>query len=135
MNTNPIITAASFSSETDIPRMTMSANVITGHVYLFTGQLTYSVSNVDVECDIRIRKTTAVTGAIVGRARLGRLPNTGYGQQICWSVPWVSDATGVTNFYFSIRRGAGTGNTTLEGGDAAFSSIFHIDSTGTLRIT
>lgn len=129
----PVIAAAAFSSETDMPRMQLTATVESGSAYVFAGQGSYSFTNADTEGDIRIRHTTAVTGTLIGRIRLGKVPGIGVGYHFSWHIPWVADTSGSTNFYFSVKRGTGTGNISVDGGDATFSSLYRIGAAGTIR--
>jgi hypothetical protein len=133
LTTNPIITAAAFSSETDIPRMTLTGTVVDGMRYTFRGQFISSQSTTDTEAKITIRHTTAVTGTIVGTYRIGRPAQAGFGVNTTWCIPWSCSGT-VTNqnFYFSIVRTVGSGNTTLEGGNGSFSEMV-VSGAGTLR--
>lgn len=121
---NPIITAAAFSSETDIPKLQLTASVTTGELYLFWGQIRASVTNTDTEANLFIRVGTAVSGTLVGTVRIGRKPVISAGELTTWMIPWACTATiSAQNFYTSVQRGAGTGNTTLEGGDSCWAGI------------
>ena len=133
LTTNPVIATAAFASETNVPSMQLSASVVAGAMYLIFGQLTYSMTNTDTETNLRFRRDTAVTGTLLGSVRLGRPPFAGFGEQVAWSIPWVAASTGAVSVYCSILRGAGTGNTTLEGGTSAFVGMRLIDPAGTLR--
>jgi hypothetical protein len=117
ITTNPIITAAAFSSETDIPRMQLTAPVIAGELYLIFGFCIAGMTNTDTEANLNFRHTTAVSGTYIGSARLGRpwVINTGF--QTTWLVPFVcTGSTTALNIYTSVVRSAGTGNTSITGG-------------------
>lgn len=133
VTTNPIIAAAAFSSETDVPRLALSGTVVAGSAYAFVGQLLYSFTNTDTEADLRIRHTTAVSGTLIGRTRLSKVPTSGFGMHVSWWVPWIATSSGAMNFYISVKRSTGTGNVSLDGGDATFAGLVKLATGGTLR--
>lgn len=130
---NPIITAATFASETNIPRLALSGTQLTGASYLFTGQLIYNCSTTDSEYAVRIRHTTPVSGTLIGFFRLARVPYAGYGVQMSWSIPWTASSTTTGSWHFSVQRTVGTGTLTLEGGDATWTAMALLSRQGTIR--
>lgn len=117
VTTNPVITAAAFSSETDIPRMKLTASVSAGVLYAIFGMCQYGMSNTDTEANINFRHTTSVTGTYIGTARLSRPWVINVGMQCTWLLPFIPAGTNTAlDIFSSIVRGTGTGNTTITGG-------------------
>ena len=131
---NPIITAAAFATETDIPRLALSGQVVSGSIYLFTGQLMYSHSVTDSEFALRIRHTTPVTGTLIGYTRLSRAPYANAGRMLSWAIPWSATWSGAGNWYASIQRTSGTATANLEGGDEVWSTMTLLARSGTIRV-
>lgn len=130
---NPIITAAAFSSETDITRGLLTATVTAGCTYLFTGQLVYLTSNTDTEGTLRIRTTTPLTGDLVGTIRLGMPATAGYGRPVSWAIPWTAPTSGAETFHLSVQRNVGSGTITLEGGTGTWLVMCLIGRVGSVR--
>jgi len=122
-----------YSSETNISRLALSGPIVSGQVYEFCGQVVHKCSTTDTECSLRLRHTTPVSGTLIGSARLGRSPYANNGRLVTWSIPWVATFTDVGNFYFSILRTTGTGDTTLDGGEFAFTYVKMVGRYGTIR--
>lgn len=112
---SPIITAAAFSSETEIPRWLLTASVVSGRLYVIAGQITYNMSVNDTETDIIFREDTTLTGTLMGAVRLGKPSTSGNGHTANVWIPWKCNSTSTAKqIHVSVRRIGGTGNTVLE---------------------
>lgn len=123
VTTSPIITAATFSSATDIPRLRLNAPVVAGQLYVFAGQQLYNINNTDTELNINI-KLGSTGGTTIGTIRLSRPWIINFGFLSTWWIPWSCVSTNAAQaFFFVVQRASGTGTTTLEGGTTCFNSI------------
>lgn len=112
---DPFQAAFAFGSETAIGKMTHTVSSIrNGELLRFSGQMAY-LTLTDSEHVLILRKDTAVSGAVVGTAQLGRPPDTN-GHPATWEIlyPVAADASNV-NFYYSVLRTLGTGQLSLYG--------------------
>lgn len=134
VTTNPVITAATFVVETDIPRLLLSGNVTAGELYHFHGQMIFSTSVNDTEANL-LWKPDSLASSIIGRVRLARTPYAGYGTHLSWSFVWQAPTTRWYEWHTSIIRAVGTGTITLTGGNMTFSTVSRIGHSGTIRTT